>query len=384
MKARNFLKNGSLVLLSFLFSIGVSEIIVRTFYPQISEHDNLFQFDSDLGWTFIPNKKSNIIFPGEANHSIKTNKDGFRDSSFLNFEKESAKIFVLGDSFVSNISVKNEDVFTEILEQNLTNTSVLNLGVNGYGTVQEKLLLEKWLPKINPNLIVFVIYLRNDFADNLKETNWLYPRPTVAWKEETKTLEVLPFSISNFNNGNKNNSYWKFYKNLHLYHFIKNRSRNIKSNFLQKDTLSANSYTPPESYLCRKVLSEETKLMYLTMEKLLVNISKTAQNKQIPLVFVLAPSIVQVENNLWEAIAPPFSKKQEEYSRTLPNDTLMQFAKNNGLNMIDLLPMLQAETEKGKILYNPNEQHWTKEGNRLVANYLLSYITDKKFLHKID
>ena len=76
----------------------------------------MFECDTDLGWKFISNKAGYIIYPGEAHHYIEINSIGFRDDPLPPDHDNYRKILVLGDSFVSNISVEDNEVFTEVLE----------------------------------------------------------------------------------------------------------------------------------------------------------------------------------------------------------------------------------------------------------------------------
>ncbi|MDY8138866.1 SGNH/GDSL hydrolase family protein [Aquimarina sp. 2201CG5-10] len=340
------------------------------------EHDKMFEFDNTLGWKFIPNKTGAIVYSGEARHYIKTNEIGFRDASLPN-SLNNKKVLVLGDSFVSNISVKDDEVFTEVMEQKLEDNIVLNFGVNGYGQIQEYLLLQQWLPKINPDLIILMIYIRNDFTDNLKNNDWLYSRPSASWNKEKQVLEIHP--ISNFEKKKKRVS-TKFYHKLHVYHLIRTKINNIKNKFDPSEQINSISYTPPELYLCRSELSESTQLMYVIMENILLKISDYAKKSNTPLVFALAPSIVQVQDELWESTLSNADRNQDKYKRSLPNDKLMNFAKKNDLHMIDLLPILRLERSKGEKLYNSKEQHWTAMGNKVVANTILEYLTQKSLI----
>ncbi|WP_299256531.1 SGNH/GDSL hydrolase family protein [uncultured Aquimarina sp.] len=340
------------------------------------EHDKMFEYDSSLGWRFIPNKKGTIIYPDEAHHYMKTNNIGFRDSAIPNANDTINKILVLGDSFVSNISVKDEEVFTEVLEKNVNNTAVLNFGVNGYGQLQEYLVAKEWGPKIKPDLVILMIYVRNDFTDNFTDNNWgntqlNYNRPSASWNENNQDLvieEVSPIKeVVSETSG-------KIYHKLHLYHFVKTRINVIRAKFSKNKRIKPSFFTPPELYLCKSEFSENTKLMYLRMERILLKISNYIRETETPLLFVIAPSIVQVEDELWKSTVASISENKEEYIRSLPNDLLMSFAKENNLQMFDLLPILQLETRKGKKLYNPKEQHWTAEGNLIVAQSLLKYL----------
>jgi hypothetical protein len=384
---RNKRKEIALVLFSFVFAILIAEVVLKLFYPQIMEHDKMFKYDPSLGWRFISNKKGAIVYPGEARHYIETNYIGFRDDPPPPDKDNLRKILVLGDSFVSNIQVKDSEVFTEVLEQRLKNTSVLNFGVPGYGQIQEYLLLQKWLRKINPDLIILVIYISNDFNDNVggywNGSYWNYPRPSASWSEEDRTLKINPPPQPTKEATSE--PFWKcffFYRKSHCYTFLDRRIHFLITKFSQADQSEhkPSLYTPSELYLCRSQPSENTKLMYRTMEELLLRIAGYADEIGVPLVFAIATSMVQVEDELWSSTVLNYGGKLEDYIRTLPNDKLMQFAEKNNLLMIDLLPILQSEAKKGKTLYNRREGHWNSDGNRVVAGSLLGYLKAKSLI----
>jgi hypothetical protein len=96
---------------------------------------------------------------------------GFRDND-LPTDPAVRRIMFVGDSFVSNLAVKDDEVFTELMERALPRTAVLNFGVNGFGPVQEYLLLQRWLDQVRPALVVVMIYVRNDFQDNVAD-DWM-------------------------------------------------------------------------------------------------------------------------------------------------------------------------------------------------------------------
>lgn len=359
-------KNILLLVVSILLIVAICELLVRTVAPQINSHDSMFQFEKELGWEFIPNKKGTILYEGGIDLTVQVNEDGYRDVSFKN-KTEMSSIMVLGDSFVSNISVENEEVFTQLMENQLANSSVYNLGVNGYGQVQEYLVLKKWFPKIQPDLIVVLIYLRNDFTDNIGKYPWLYPRPTVTFDTDA-SIQINP-PTTNFKNKKK----LPFYYRSHLYRFVKKSMATIKSKTGKADNAF---YAPPEIHTCSAPFSDETKEMYEIMEKLLLEINQYGKENNTPIVFALAPSMFQVEDELWSQVV--------EYDTTihlqndLPNRTLLDFAKKNKLEMIDLMPSLQIAHRSGSRLYNSKEQHWTVQGNKVVADVLSGYIKGLK------
>ncbi len=360
MKNNTFLLFASLIIILLL-----CEVFVRVFFPQINEHDQMFQKDAVLGWEFIPDHSGTILYDGEVNQRIKTNSAGYRDTEFSE-KKEAKKILVLGDSFVSNISVKEEQVFTAVLEQRLSNTSVFNLGVNGYGQVQEYLTLQKWLPEIQPDVIVLMVYLRNDFTDNLDTTQWLYPRPTSSLDENGSIVIHPPSESSRL----KEESL-PFYYASHLFRFVKKRLEVIVS---KTDQETPSQFLAPENYVCRYPLSKETQEMYTLLQQMLLEINSFANKNNTPIVFALAPSIAQVENTTWESLEAAAAKDEIMLLRNLPNKILLEFASEHNIHMVDLLPALQAAQKNEVDMYNPREQHWTAAGNKLVATILTNYL----------
>lgn len=358
-------KNILLLLISTTIILAICEVLIRIALPQINDHDTMFQFEKELGWEFIPNKKGEIVYEGGIQLSVEVNEDGYRDVPFR--EKDGkTKMMVLGDSFVSNISVTEEEVFTKLIEDQFTDTSVYNLGVNGYGQVQEYIVLKKWLPKIQPDIVVVLIYLRNDFSDNMGEYAWLYPRPTVTFDTDA-SMQIHPPSTAYTRKDEL-----PFYYKSHLYRLVKKSISNIKS----KTTKETNaSYTPPEVHTCRSPFSEDTKAMYETMEKLMLKMNQLGEENHTSIVFALAPSMFQVEDELWSEIV--------EYDTTIrlendvPNKTLLAFAKANHLEMIDLMPALEEADRTGMKMYNPQEQHWTVGGNKVVADVLSEYLKQR-------
>ena len=373
---RNKRKEIVLLVFTLILFVSLLEIFVRLFFPLVQEHDRMFEYDELLGWRFIPNKRGAIIYPGEARHYVKTNSLGFRDDQPPPDNENIRKILVFGDSFVSNISVGDNEVFTEVMEENLQNTSVLNMGVNGYGQVQQYLLLNKLFEELNPDLVIFIIYIRNDLTENTGGF-WLYPqpysRPSAKWDEETSTLQFFPPPPVEPKD-QLTGSFLHFYRRIQLYQFLHQRLHRLLHKIKVEDPYSPSVYTPPELYLCRKTLPEDVVPMYSLTEQLLLKMDRFGRERNVPVFFVIAPSILQVEDGLWDSILKEFGANEEDFDRSLPNQRFVEFASRNDLKMFDLLPALRMASQKGEKVYHPKEQHWTKTGNHVVAHALLELI----------
>jgi hypothetical protein len=360
----------TLVITASLAALIIGEFALRFFLPQIGTYGNMFEYDSTLGWKFVPNSKGRIVLiPGAVVNTIETNSLGFRDHAPSDSKKN--KIMVLGDSFVSNVSANDEDVFTEIMENQRKDSDVLNFGVNGYGEVQEYLLLKKWIDVINPDLIILVVYLENDFGDNIGNY-WLYSRPYASFEGEDSILTLHPQSPVQPAQPEANSR--GLLSKSHINRLV---TRTIQNLFFKKaDSVNI----APEFYTCQSPLSDDYHLRYRVLEALLLKIATLAKEKNVPIVFALAPSMLQVDDKLWELFLEKNRSENKKFIRSLPNDKLMDFAANNNLLMLDLFPTLLLKNRKNVMLYHPREQHWTKEGNRVVANALLDYLKSKSLI----
>ena len=100
-----------------------------------------------------------------------------------------------------------------------------------------------------------------------------------------------------------------------------------------------------EFYTCQSPTADNYRVAFEIMQKLLIKIANLGKDKNVPVVFVLAPSIVQANDKHWKVFMEKNSLAKKNFIRSSPNDRLMQFAKDNNILMLDLLPLL---LRKGK------------------------------------
>ena len=151
-----------------IVALALGELLTRIFWEdpfplKPDERTLSYQYDKELGWFPIQNKT--MQFQDERLITIRNNADGFRDGPHA--AKSKKRLAFLGDSFVWGYDAEASDRFTEKLQRKLPELEVLNLGVSGYGTDQEYLLLQKWFDRYQPDVLVLV------FSDNDVEENSL-------------------------------------------------------------------------------------------------------------------------------------------------------------------------------------------------------------------
>lgn len=372
-RAGRALANLGLALASLLLFLAAAELCLRLFAPQLSAKPVRFEPHPVLGWKFAADQRSEFVFPGMPSHRVQTNADGFRDAPFERDAPGTRRIAVLGDSFVSNLAVADDEVFTEVMERRLPGVSVMNLGVNGYGQTQQLLLLRAVLRDLAPELVVVVVYLRNDFDDNTGHS-WGVdrPRPTAVLdaKGERVGIRRPPVAAVQDHRG----SSWL--GSLHVARFLSERLGRLRLRPARgpRGAFVPSPETPPELYLAAKHRSPETRQRFRVMELLLLEMARLAAEHDVPIVFALAPSMAQVVPEVWQELLDRTGADPAELDREAPDRDLLAFGDAHGLRVLDLLPALREAQAGGAATYHSVQQHWTPEANRVVAEALLEFL----------
>ncbi|MFH1655711.1 MAG: hypothetical protein ABH954_03780 [Candidatus Omnitrophota bacterium] len=157
-----------LVLVNILVLFGLLllfEVGLRLFWNMSAKEGELYQRSKNriLRYELKPNAKIK-----ERHHEVIVNSDGFRDKEYpLEKPEGTFRIVVIGDSVTFAKGFKSEETLPKILEAKL-NTScpekkfeVLNMGTEGYNSIQELEMLKTKGLKYNPDL-VFIYYCLND------------------------------------------------------------------------------------------------------------------------------------------------------------------------------------------------------------------------------
>lgn len=173
----------------------LSEVAVRLLLADrlevpLDERSLAYRHDARLGW--FPREGSRSEFTGSRTISVRHNSYGFRDDEFL--PKTRPRIVFLGDSFVWGFDAEESERFTEKLQARIPDWEVLNLGVSGFGTDQEFLLLQSWYDILQPDIVFLVYTAGSDDHDNVKAYNFGgYFKPYyLVQADEQLALEGVP------------------------------------------------------------------------------------------------------------------------------------------------------------------------------------------------
>lgn len=163
------MKTKFLVLLVNLLLILVLGEIVSRVFPQLFDKPPPFNtavLDAKLGWL----QKGNYQYEGKQaslNKELYPVKLSYEKNGFRKYaaSKDSLpRILILGDSFTQAIEVSDGKVYYDYLERESL-SRVYAYGVAGYGTLQEYMILDKYVDEIQPDVVV-IQFCSNDFIDN--------------------------------------------------------------------------------------------------------------------------------------------------------------------------------------------------------------------------
>jgi hypothetical protein len=181
-----------LVFLLYLICFaGITEIAIRIFFKDVGipvdEKNMLYRYDEKLGWFPVKNRyKMNASRFVEVEH----NSRGFRDSEHI--VGTHPRIVFLGDSFVWGYDVEKQERFTEKLAAKFANLSIYNLGVSGYGTDQEFLLLTQHYDFYKPNIVFLVFSDTDQYENSHNNANGKYFKPYFIANGDSLTLKGVP------------------------------------------------------------------------------------------------------------------------------------------------------------------------------------------------
>jgi hypothetical protein len=163
------------VLLVTALTLAATELLLRfadfrELRQDASERSLAYGYDAELGWAPIPNSVSTVT-TARTIHATH-NSLGFRD---IEFSPDGRPVMLfIGDSFVWGVDAEAGERFTDLLRNKLTQFTIVNAGVSGYGTDQEYLWLKRIWPKVRPAVVVLFFCTDNDRKDN--STNIRYGR----------------------------------------------------------------------------------------------------------------------------------------------------------------------------------------------------------------
>ena len=326
---RKLVELGVLVFASVLCIVMANLALSRTIYRG-SEHDNLFQFDARLGWRWVPGK-TGLVITEDYRNSVTVNPQGFRDFDHSEGTPSGQVVAVLGDSFTSNVGVALEETFTSLLDKGLgPGYSVRNFGINGFGQVQELMLLEEILAEVRPD------WVRR------------YERPVVEFDESGGLEFISDFGPPSVDEGPRKTLYERI-RSTALHRLLRSAAVTVEPSVVDP------SEVPPEVCYARVPLGAEEQTALTTLS-------------------ALPPGMIRIYDKQWQSVIDRYGQPDDRLDRDQVHRFLAEDAAKAGRLHLDLVETLQAAASLDTELYYLSEQHWNQAGNAVVAEAIAGWL----------
>ena len=282
------------------------------------------------------------------------------------------RALILGDSVVEGAQVAEDATMAARLRTELAGKTggkqveTVNAGVAGFGTGQELLFLQREGLAYQPDLIVLVVTIANDAADNSIDV-------AKRWKRSTDRrpffvvhggkLEQLPFQ-------EPPPEAWSGVRT-----FLRDRSvvfTALELWWIGKEVARAQGAVVPTLDAEREVYLNETgedwTRAWEVTEALLAQVKATADEAGVPMLVVLSPSEWQTYDDLWPKLVGTGDQARRRYSADAPNQRLAEIGARHGIQLLDLRPIFRAEVAAGgePVIFR-KDGHWTEHGHEVAA-----------------
>ena len=298
------------------------------------------------------------------------------------------RLAVLGDSIVWGFGVSDGDSLVDHLERALPAAEVVNLGVAGYGTGQELMLLREEGLRYQPDLVVLVFTIANDVEDSyFPDSALAYPANLFFLDDgelQVDRFEMTPLQrLALWLNHNSYLVSWivkgrsspdtdpRSDPDRGLANFVAagNRDR-LASLAIDLERYSGLRYLVPRQPVDRRHYARRGGLLVPDalnhykvelVKQLILEAAEVSREGGADFAVVLAPFRAQLDVH-------------DAFAENPLNAELMRFLTAHRLTAVDLLPLFLERGLGAQEMY-ADALHFSANGNRIVAELLAETLT---------
>ena len=392
-----------LLLASLIVSLVACEVIIRIAIPYVRgthqhpssiwrddfiREDRIGQYDPKLGWVLQADSRTTHR-SWEFEYTLSTNSRGLRDDE-TPYERTAGldRLVLLGDSFAMGYGVERAHSLEKRLEQ-LLDAEVVNLAVPGYGTDQALLAYESEGRKYHPDVVLLAFTIDNDVLNNGTSNQYDKNKPYFALRDGELVLEGVPvppepFPSTNSESPTEAGSPFPIHDFLDassaVYALIFDRLAQIETlrrHWEESGLLFAqiDLFYPSQVGMLRRQVGAESPVWQLTLA-LIDRLRQTCIREGSIPVLVLIPSQLQVYEESLDRVIAERRLNPADLRFDHPNRILTEYARACTLEVIDLLPPLQAAAAQGEMPYFKRNPHWSRVGHHRAASAIADRLAE--------
>ncbi|WP_165245308.1 alginate O-acetyltransferase AlgX-related protein [Paludisphaera soli] len=332
--------------------------------------------DPDLLYARKPDQRLRLRFEGSDRHGLRDAPPatpytcdvtldglGFRNPPGL----EAADVVLVGDSFVEGLQVGDDELISTKLAERM-GAPVANLGRTGYGPRQELAVLDRHAAGFRPRACVWFFYEGNDLQD------------LAAYESDRERVKALrPESPRRAWYGRS---------------FVRNAAGWLTRSSARDATVPARERagafrddqgaSTPIYFSCgvhegdaEAVPGRAKPETMARLKEVFAEAEALCRARGIELVVAFVPSKFRVYRDLcaFEAGSPCPGWPVDD----LPNAVAKAAREASpAIEFVDLTPRLHAEAEAGKLVYLPDDTHWSADGHQVAALAIAERLDDRE------
>jgi hypothetical protein len=380
---RLLLAGGALV-----FSLGLTEVVVRIFSNEVLPHAfgprGMYQSDPEMGLSLTPNFRGRFALHNEFDVEVAINTRGYRDQEFGPKAANTTRIISLSDSMGFGYGVENAESYPKQLELALNQDlqqprfEVLNAGAPGRGIQHMIHVLDRseWF---KPDIVLASFFFVNDLDDMRDFPNHVV-RGGLVWTRGIGDLvdhdNWLAFSVN--------------YSKLSLLAY--RAWVNLKQRAKGDNWRLGGSVAPPGRLLGIDALTHypnpkgpkqvaaarKREQLWQDFAAQLQILDQKTKAMGAKLVLITLAQEYLTRDAVWEALQQS-GDVTSKHNRDLAGHQLSKICADAGVAFYDTIPDFRATPPKTTRFFTLNK-HFTPEGNAFTAAILARYLRQNRLV----
>jgi hypothetical protein len=397
------------LLASFVAAVLIAETVLRVIRPLDTANSHEFRVPHPrLGWVLQAGASYRNRMPG-ATSFVTYNSAGFRDVEHAApIVDGRTRIVVLGDSFMEGYSVELEESFHRLLERRLDeagrSVETINLGVGGYGTLQQLLLYHEVGRQYAPQLVLLGLYPDNDVRSNSAELEAMLDlrgiksqsRPFLESGDPGSwSLTAVDYegALRRYNEGHRRREgFWhRLAARSALSYQVLTGVQGLSRAFAgprpasepsnDRDERAGQELAMSGVHYCREP-PEYTRGWELT-ERILMRLKQDVEADGARLAVFTVPAIHEVERLAMQRAADRARFGELCLEEAIAYRRLSGLLTRLGIEMIDLLPgFRRVAAEHEEPLFRRGDRHWNPHGHALAAELVSAALIERGLVRR--
>ncbi len=317
----------------------------------------LFMPDPRIGHRLRPGARTHYATP-EFAADIAINGDGVRGEELGPKQPAERRIAILGDSIVLSVQVDLATTFAAQLEARLnagaaSRTRVINGGVQGYGPVEELLFYRHVVARLEPDVVLVMVFVANDAIEAIDSAPKLVAPPdNVAPVSDDATFFAR-----------------RLVRRSMVLQTVRLRVNEV-IDWMRPE--AAPSLSRPLGTYAANPPAEIARGLALTRD-VLATLAREADARGTRVGLVLVPARLQLNDTDFAHLQASARAAGHELLRDAATTRFADALAPLGLPMLDLLPALRAQPDPAGLFFRENI-HFTPRGHAVVAEALATFV----------